>query len=103
MKKVVALLCLAAACVYAQGNTSLLDGTVIDQTGAAVPGAQVTVTNLATDQTFKATTNDRGEWALPSMTSAAYKVVVNKAGFKAGVAPNVQMSAGVPATVNIKL
>src|SRR5690349_3838277 len=94
---------LCACLVFAQGNTSRLDGTVMDPTGAAVPAADVTVTNLATDQVFKLQTNDRGEWALPSMAAAKYKVVVSKPGFKAGVAAEVEVNAGVPASVNVKL
>src|SRR5436305_8394964 len=101
MKKLLALTCLAAAFVY--GQTSRMDGTVTDQTGASIPGAEITVTLIATDQVFKTTTNERGEWSLASMAAANYKVVVTKQGFKAGVAPSVVMSAGVPATVNIKL
>src|SRR5712692_6818520 len=101
MKKLAALVCLATALGFAQ--TSRLDGTVTDQTGASIPGADVTVTLIATDQVFKTTTNERGEWVLPSMPAATYKVVVARQGFKSGVAPSVGMSAGVPATVNIKL
>lgn len=96
-----ALVCLATALGFAQ--TSRLDGTVTDQSGASIPGAEVTVTLIATDQVFKTTTNERGEWMLPSMSAANYKVVVARQGFKAGLAPSVVMSAGVPATVNIKL
>src|SRR5262245_55500976 len=67
MKKLAAFVWLAASFVFAQGNTSRLDGTVVDPTGAAIPGAEVVVTNIATDQGFKAATNERGEWTLPSM------------------------------------
>src|SRR5712675_109095 len=101
MRKLAALLCLASALVFSQ--TSRMDGTVTDPSGASIPGAEVTVTLIATDQAFKTTTNERGEWSLASMGSAEYKVVVTKQGFKSGVAPSVVMSAGVPATVNIKL
>ena len=103
MKKLLVLLACFASLAFSQGTTALLSGSVVDPTGAAVPGASVSVTNLATDQAFKATTNERGEWALPSMAAAKYKIVITKPGFKAGLAPDVEMSAGVPATVNVKL
>jgi hypothetical protein len=80
-----------------------MNGQVTDPTGAAVPGAEITVTKLATDQVFKASTNERGEWALSSMGAAKYKLVISKPGFKVGVVPEVEMNAGVPATVNFKL
>ncbi|HXK06726.1 MAG TPA: TonB-dependent receptor [Verrucomicrobiae bacterium] len=92
-----------APIAFSQGNTSRLDGTVTDPAGAAVPGAEVTVTNLATDQVFKAVTDDHGEWALPSMAAAQYKIRVAKTGFKVGEAPQIEVNAGVPASVNIRL
>src|SRR5215472_9558092 len=103
MKKLFLLLGISAGLAFTQGTTAVLDGNVTDPAGAAVPGAEVTVTNLATDRAFKATTNERGEWGLPSMAAATYKIVVSKPGFKMGVVPSVEMNAGVPATVNIKL
>jgi Carboxypeptidase regulatory-like domain len=102
MRRVWLLLCMAA-CVFAQGNTSRIDGTVTDPAGAAVPGADVTVTNIATEQAFKITTNERGEWTLASMAAAEYKVFVTKSGFKSGSVPSVVVNAGVPATVVVKL
>src|SRR5438477_4633387 len=103
MKKLAGLLCLCAAAVFSQGNTSRIDGTVVDPTGAAIPGAGVQVIIVATDQIFKTETNERGEWALPSMPAAIYKITVTKQGFKSAVAENVTVNAGVPATVNLKL
>ena len=102
MKKVLALLCLLASVVYSQAS-GRIDGSVVDPTGAAIPGSEVSVTNVATGQGFKVTTNERGEWTLPSMAAAEYKVSASKPGFKSGIIPSVVVSAGVPATVNIKL
>ncbi|MEO8369328.1 MAG: TonB-dependent receptor, partial [Candidatus Solibacter sp.] len=103
MKKLTALALLCASLIYSQVNTSRIDGVITDPAGAAVPGAEVTVSNLATGQTIKTTSSERGDWALPSMAAATYKVSVTKPGFKSGVAPEVLVSAGVPATINIKL
>jgi Carboxypeptidase regulatory-like domain len=103
MRSLFAAFCVFATLLYSQVSSSQMDGTVTDPTGAAVPAADVTVTNVATGALFKTVTNDRGEWALPSMSAAIYKVSVTKSGFKAGVASQVQMNAGVPATINIRL
>ena len=98
------LLFLAAFSGFSQVTTTArLDGTVLDPQGAAVPGAQVTVVQTATGQSLRATTDEKGYWALPSLATGAYKVTITHEGFKAVTSDNVTLDAGVPATVNITL
>ena len=80
-----------------------MDGTVTDPQGAAVPGAEITVTNASTSATFKAATNERGEWALPAMSAGNYRVSVAAKGFKTVTIDDVGMNAGVPRSVNSTL
>src|ERR1035437_9320210 len=94
MKKLTAMALFFASLGFSQVNTSRLDGVVTDPTGAAVPGAEVTVTNLATDQSFKTTTAEDGGWALPSMAAAKYKIAVSKSGFRVGLTSGIEVSAG---------
>ena len=96
-------LCLLAGALFSQGNTGLMNGTVTDPTGAAVPGATVQVTNINTSFSSQTTTNDQGVWSVPSLPAGNYKVTVSKAGFKLATVANVTMEAGVPATVPVKL
>uniref|UniRef100_Q01S00 TonB-dependent transporter Oar-like beta-barrel domain-containing protein n=1 Tax=Solibacter usitatus (strain Ellin6076) TaxID=234267 RepID=Q01S00_SOLUE len=103
MKKLLLAACISAALLFSQVSTSRMDGVITDPSGAAVPGAEVTVTNVATDQILKTTTTDNGEWVLPSMPAGKYKIKVAKPGFKSGLAASVEVNAGVPATVNMKL
>jgi hypothetical protein len=103
MKKLTLLALFCASLAISQVTTSRIDGVVSDPSGAAVPGAEVTVTNLSTDQVFKTTTDEHGEWALPSMAAGTYKIAVSKAGFKSGVAAGIEVNSGVPATLNTKL
>src|SRR3954469_5306278 len=73
------IVCLGAA---AQSTSSLLTGTVSDQTGSAVPNANVTAVNSATGQSFATTTNMQGEYSVPSIPAAVYRITVSAAGFK---------------------
>ncbi|HTX38340.1 MAG TPA: TonB-dependent receptor [Bryobacteraceae bacterium] len=102
-----ATLVLSLACVfavYAQvTTTSRMDGVVTDQQNAVVPAAQVTVTQTATGQTFHAVTDEKGYWVLPSIQTGTYKVTVSHPGFKVVTNQNVEVDAGVPATVNVSL
>src|SRR5262245_12279856 len=93
---------LAAAFAFAQSR-SPINGTVTDPSGAAVPGAEVTVANTATGLLSKTTTNERGEFVVASLLPATYKVTVTAPGFKAAAAENIVLNAGVPATFHIKM
>jgi hypothetical protein len=94
---------LAAGLVFAQINTSTLDGVVSDPQGALIPNAEVTVTNTLTGQMMKTITNDRGHWVVPSLSTATYSVAVTAAGFKKAEKRDVKLDAGIPATVNMTL
>src|SRR5215207_7755831 len=102
MKSAVALF-LCAFLALAQINTARIDGTVTDPTGAAVPAADVLVTNPATGLQVKTTTNERGEFAVPSLQAATYRVSISKSGFRVANLENIVLNAGVPSTVNVKL
>ncbi len=78
MKLILALLSMAGL-VFAQ-NTNLV-GRVTDQTGAVVPGAQVTASQEATQVSRATATNEEGYFALPALTVGSYSITVQKQGF----------------------
>jgi hypothetical protein len=93
----------AAGLAFGQLNTTTMDGTVSDPQGALIPNAEVTVTNNLTGQVIRTLTNDRGHWAVPSLSTATYSVAVSAAGFKKAEKKDVRLDAGIPATVNMTL
>src|ERR1017187_3561072 len=103
MKGLIVSLLLAAAVAFSQGNTGIITGIVTDPTGAAVPGADVTATNVDTGAALKTTTGDRGEFALPSLLAASYRLTVAKAGFRTQTRNGIEVNAGVTSTANVKL
>jgi len=58
-----------------------ISGTVIDSTGAAVPGATVVATRLATGEKNTTTSNGEGAYVFPSLAPADYSVGVTANGF----------------------
>src|ERR1017187_5294021 len=96
------LVCLCATLAFSQG-IGRIDGTVTDPSGAAVPGAQITVTSSATDQVFKATTDEKGQWSILELDAGLFRVSITKPGFKVATASNVQVSAGEPTSLPTKL
>lgn len=65
----------------AQADLGSIGGTVTDSTGAAVAHASVTVTNIATGAVRTTVTNSKGEYAVPALIAARYKVTITSPGF----------------------
>jgi Carboxypeptidase regulatory-like domain/TonB dependent receptor/TonB-dependent Receptor Plug Domain len=64
-------------------------GTVTDSSGAAVPGATVTVKNMGTGLVRTVTTSDDGSYAVPELPIGSYSVTAEKSGFKLGVVTGI--------------
>ena len=80
---VVVLLCLAAATsAFAQGGTGTLTGTVVDGTGAAIPGATVTATELNTGTERTVVSDDTGVFRMAALNPGPYVIKIELASFK---------------------
>ena len=91
--------------VFAQGggSSSSLSGTVFDQSGAIVPGAEVVVINTDTGEQYKAITADNGTFFLPVLSIGTYTATVAVPGFKQAVVKDIRLTSGNPGTIRIKL
>lgn len=101
-----ALLLVALAMpVFAQSpNTATVSVVVVDQTGAVVPDAKVTVVNAATGASRDVTSNREGTALVPALAiNGAYKVSVSKSGFTTVNLDPMTLSAGETATLKVKL
>ncbi len=67
---------------FAQSERGTITGTVHDQSGALIPAASVTITNMATNVAVHVTTNDAGEFTIPNLSPGSYLVRVEKQGFR---------------------
>ena len=65
-----------------QSETGQMAGTVVDQSGAVVPGATITVTNTGTNRVATTTTGTSGQFSIPALGPGHYKVEVKAANFK---------------------
>ncbi len=89
--------------VFAQTNRGGITGNVTDTSGAVVPNASVTITNLGTNETRKLTTNDRGSFLQENLEPVTYKVEVEAPGFKKAVVSNVKVDTSSVTTANVVL
>src|SRR2546426_5731587 len=89
--------------LVAQVDRGSIVGTVSDPSGASVPGAQVTIKNLATDQSAKFTTDSSGTYAANVLRIGSYSVSVEKQGFKKAVEPKVEVGVNQVLRVDLSL
>ena len=88
---------------FAQSGTSTITGVVSDQTGAAVPGATVTINNPSTGYTRTTTTSSDGKYSFPGIPPATYTVSVEAANFKKAVNNSAQATVDGTTELNIQL
>ncbi len=79
---VLAALCLAPKLDAQAGATGKILGTVTDSTGAIVPNATVTVTNVETGARVRLKTSSAGDYQAPSLNPGSYSVSVEMPGFE---------------------
>src|SRR5690349_20970418 len=103
MKNLAASLFLFSAALWGQTERGNITGTVSDSSGAAVPGATVTITNLATNQTVTVTSTSAGDYNGPSLPPGDYRLEFSATGFKKTVRDNVVLTAASTVRVDGRL
>jgi len=89
--------------LHAQKITGTISGVVSDPTGAVVPQATVTITNIDTGLIRTVTSNDMGEYVAPDLPNGNYRILVKQANFKEAVVNNVEVHVASTALVNVQL
>ena len=90
--------------VHAQSATSgSITGTVRDPQGAAVPKAEVTVTEEKTGATRTVTATDDGFYNVTSLIPGIYSISTSPAGFKKTIQTGVELHVNENKTVNLDL
>jgi len=89
--------------LWAQGITGSITGTVTDETGAAVGGANVTVRHVETNATRMVTTSDVGSYTVTQLPPGVYSVKVDKATFKAFQQDNITLQINQVVQINAQL
>jgi len=93
----------AGALTFAQTFRGTILGSVTDSSGAAVPGATVTIKNVDTGLVRTVTTSDDGSYAASELPIGNYSVTVEKAGFKSGVVTGVKVEVSTERRADVAL
>ena len=99
---VLLLLAFLAVPAQAQYRTSI-QGVVMDPNGAVVPGATLTLKNMATNETVVRTSNDAGIFNFNALSADRFTLTAEMHGFKKKVLSDLQLIPEQPNALNIQL
>ncbi len=109
-RSVFALLLFALAALWVQSTPASaqtfrggINGTIVDQSGAVVPGAAVTATDTATGVAHKTISSSAGEFAFQELPLGSYEVSASATGFQITKIDKVPVTAGTIYTLTVKL
>ena len=95
---------LACSCSWAQAvSTAQINGNVRDSSGAAIPDAQIKVTQTATGATRTATSGTDGSYVLPNLPIGPYMLEVSKQGFSKYVQSGIVLEVAANPTITATL
>ena len=100
------LICLFAYGVFpasAQFDTGTLSGTAVDSTGAVIPKASVTVSNVGSGQTVSVTTNGSGAFSASDLPFGTYTVTATAPGFGTTTSQDIVLNVGAAVHLTLKL
>src|SRR5215475_11894172 len=84
-------------------TTGAIVGTVTDKSGAVLTGVEVEISNSATNQVTKVTTNNDGNYTLPSVPPGQYNISVTKSGFRKTTVTNFRVEVAKSYPLNFEL
>ena len=95
--------CLLVSSVAAQDYRGKVQGSVTDEAGAAIPGAQVVLRNTQTGVDVTRQTDGDGNYVFDFVEPGEYIIVIEQTGFKKAVQENVIVRNRADITVDLKL
>src|SRR4051812_23276942 len=99
----IAVLLASPNLVHAQAVKGGLLGNVVDDAGLAVPGATVTITEVNTNISYTAVTNESGYYVFANLKDGTYRVAGELTGFKKVVREGVRVDVNQTVRVDLKL
>src|SRR3984885_1350632 len=88
--------------LFGQGTASL-SGRVVDASGAAVPGATITIKNTATSATQTVTSDDQGRYAVTDLPIGPYDLTISKTGFQNSARTGLTLTVGATPGLDIQM
>ncbi len=97
------LLLIATAAQAQLAGKGAVSGTVLDPSGASIPGATIVITNTANNIATTTTSTSSGDYAVSTLDPGVYTITVTATGFQKLLQKNVQVNALETQTFSPKL
>ena len=94
---------LFASFLTAQGFRATVVGRVTDDTGAVLPGAMITITNIGTNESRSVIVNDSGEYSIPQLAPGQYTLTAEYTGFNKVVRSGIVLETNQQARLDVAL
>jgi hypothetical protein len=86
-----------------QITTGVIQGTVLDESGAVLPGANVEVKSLETNSSKSLTTDTDGRFVFLQLSPGRYSVTISKQGFATMIQEGLELTVGQSVSLNLKM
>jgi hypothetical protein len=99
-------ICIAPGIMWGQAageGYGTITGRITDPSGAAVPGATVTIRDVSTNITRTVVTNGTGLYVFSDVKPATYNLTVTKSGFQKAVVSGQAVIVGLSRNVDVRL
>jgi hypothetical protein len=97
------ILMLGAVGGWAQTGTTSLHGVVTDQSGAAVSGAKITLSNQQQGLHRETSSGSAGEYDFLALPPGPYSLTVEMSGFRKFALTNLELLVNTPTTTNVRM
>ena len=87
----------------AQQDTATITGIITDESGAVVPDAAITVTNVATNISVRTQSDSAGAYVVPSLRPGEYSVTTERSGFPKVVRSGITLQIAQVARIDVTL
>jgi outer membrane receptor protein involved in Fe transport len=94
---------LVGGCMSAQSPSGIINGLVLDPTGAVIVGAEIRIVNDLTGVQYVGKTNDDGIYVVTNLPPGTYRLQVSKIGFKTLIKPDIILNVQDSLAINFTL
>src|SRR5262245_31219994 len=103
--KLILVLAMLSICstVFGQAVNGSLLGTITDSNGAVLPGAKVTITEVSTNLSRSAVTNESGNYVFGNLDRGVYRIEIELTGFKKSIRDKVDVRVNNDTRVDLQL